>query len=159
MLGITIRFLLRQSFYHLFSIVVPLPQMDENTAIKKDVGAEFLAVSENLMEVLLVTRDQLDKCISSSKYRICHETLATKNKDSSCLVILYFGIIMDALEVCETVTVPLPLKAEATNLGYGVWLITSANANFEFRENYMDAKTLAGSKTVKGCRICVITLE
>ena len=29
----------------------------------------------------------------------------------------------------------------------------------EFTENYKDATTLAGSKTVKGCRVCVITPE
>ena len=33
---------------------------------------------------------------------------------------------MDALEVCDTIPVPLPLKVKATNLGYGIWLITSA---------------------------------
>ena len=71
-------------------------------AIKWDVEAEYLAVSENLMETSLATRDQLDKCIGSSKYRICHETLATENKDSSCLATLYFGNIMDALEVCDS---------------------------------------------------------
>ena len=30
---------------------------------------------------LLVTRDRLKNCIGSSKYKICHETLATENKD------------------------------------------------------------------------------
>ena len=38
-------------------------------------------------------------------------------------------------------------------------LLTSAQANFVFKETYVDATTLAGSKTVKGCRICLITLE
>ena len=66
---------------------------------------------------------------------------------------------MDALEVCDTVPVPLPLKVKATNLGYVIWLLTSAQANFEFNENYMDATTIAGSETVEGCRICLITLE
>ena len=47
------------------AIVVPLPQMDEDIAIKWDVEAEYLAVSENMMETSLVTRDQLDKCIGS----------------------------------------------------------------------------------------------
>ena len=147
------------TFTVLKAIVVPLPQLDEEASIKWDVEAEFLAVSEDLMETSLVTRDQVDKCIGSSKYRICHETLATENKDSSCLATLFFGIIMDALEVCDTVPVPLPLKVKATNLGYGIWLTTLGPANFEFKENYMDATTLASSTTVKGCRICVIRLE
>ena len=66
---------------------------------------------------------------------------------------------MDALEVSDTVPVPLPLKVGVTNLRYGIWLINSAQANFEFKENYMDAINLAGSKTVRECRICLITLE
>ena len=160
LMTMAIPFASRQTAFTVYkAIVVPLPQMDEDIAIKWDVEAENLAVSENMMETSLVTRDQLDKCFGSSKYRICHETLATENKDSSCLATLYFGNIMDALEVCDTVPVPLPLKVKATNLGYGIWLITSAQANFDFKENYMDATTLAGSKTVKGCRICLITLE
>ena len=92
-----IPFASRQTAFTVYkAIVVPLPQMDEDTAIKWDVEAEYLAVSENLMETSLVTRDQLDKCIGSSKYGICHETLATENKDSSCLATLFFGNTMDA---------------------------------------------------------------
>ena len=150
----------RQTAFTVYkAIVVPLPQMNEDMAIKWNVEAEYLAVSENLRETSLVTRDQLDKCIGSSKYRICLETLATENKDSSCFATLYFANIMDALEVCDTDPVPLPLKVKATKLGYGIWLITSAQANFEFKENYMDATSVARSKTVKRCGICLITLE
>ena len=57
--------------------MVPLHQMDENMGIERNVEAEYLAVSEKLMETSLVTRDQLDSCIGSSKYRFCHENLAT----------------------------------------------------------------------------------
>ena len=116
-------FAARQTAFTVYKAIrVLLPQMDEDTAIKWDMEAEQLAVSKNL-KTSLVTRDQLDKCIGSSKYRICHETLATENKDSSCLAISYFGEIMNALEVCDTVPVPLPLKVKATNLGYGIWLL------------------------------------
>ena len=66
---------------------------------------------------------------------------------------------MVALEVCDTVSVPIPLKVTATNLGYEIWLITSAESNCEFKENQKDANTLAGSKTVKAYRICLILLE
>ena len=102
-----------------------------------------------------MTRDQLDKCIESSKYRICHETLATENIFSSCLSTLFFGKILDALEVCDTEPFPLPLKEKATNVGYGIWLNTAARANFE---NYMNATLMVGTKIVKGCRLCLITL-
>ena len=75
-----IPFASRQTAFTVYkAIAAPLPQMDEDMAVKWDVEAEYLAVSENLMETSLVTRDQPDKCIGSSKYRICHETLATEN--------------------------------------------------------------------------------
>ena len=62
------------------AIVLPQPQREEDMAVNWNVGAEYLAVSEDLMETSLVTRDQVDKCIGSSKYRIFHETLATKSE-------------------------------------------------------------------------------
>ena len=80
------------------AMVVPLPQSDDDMTIKWNVEAEYLAVLENLMETSLVTRDQLDKYLGSSNYRICHETLATVIKDSSCLATFYIGNILDALE-------------------------------------------------------------
>ena len=118
-----------------------------------ECGSRILG-SIGKLETSLVTRDQLDKCIGSSKYGIFHEILGTGNKDSSCLATFYFRNIMDVLEVFHTVPVPLPLKVKETNLGYGIWLITSAQEDFEFKENYVDATTLAGSKTVKGCGNC-----
>ena len=59
------------------------------------------------METSPVTRDHLDKCIGSSKYRICRETLAAENEDSSCPATPSFRNILDALEVCDAVAVPL----------------------------------------------------
>ena len=87
------------------------------------------------METLLVTRDQLDHSIDSSKNRICHETLATENKNSSGLATLELDTNMDALEVCHTVPVALLLTFKTTSLGFGIWLITSTQANFEFKKN------------------------
>ena len=132
--------------------------LEEEIAIKWKVESDYFAVSEDLRETSLVTRNQLDKCIGSSKYRICHETFATENIYSSCLSTLYFGNIKDALEVCDTEPFPPPLKEKATNKGYGIWLITAARANFEFKETYMNATAMAGAKIVRRCRICLITL-
>ena len=77
--------------------MVLVPQMDEDMAIKWNVEAEYLAVSENLMETSLVTGDLLDKCIGPCNYGMCHEQLATENKDASCPTTLYCGNIKDAL--------------------------------------------------------------
>ena len=132
LMTVAIPFASRQTSFTFYkAIVVLLPQMDEIMAIEGNVEAEYLALSEKLMKTSLVATDKLDKCIGFSKYRIYHKTQATENKDSSCLATLYFGNIMAAQEKCETVPVPLPLKVKATSLGYGIWLITSAQAGFK----------------------------
>ena len=160
LMTMAIQFGSRQTALTLYkAIVVPLTQMDKDMAIKGNIEPECLSVTENLKETSLVTRVQLDKCISSNKYHFCDKTLATENKDSSCLATLYFGKNMDVLEVCDTVLVPRPLKVKPTNVVYGLWLITSTQANFEFKDNYMDATNLACSKTVKVSRFCLITIE
>ena len=77
---------------------------------------------------------------------------------SSCIATLFFESSVDALSVCDTSLVSLPSTEQATNLGFGFWLITSANDDFLFRESLA---TAASSKTQSfaGCRICIITLE
>ena len=112
-------------------------------AIKSNMGAEYLAVKKNSMEVSPVTKDPLDKYIGWSDYRFCQETLSTGNKDASCLATFYFGNIKDALEDCGSVPVSPPLKIKATNLGYDIWFITSAQDNFDLEENYLDATTIS----------------
>ena len=139
------------------AIVVTMPQL-EKYAIQWTVETEYVAISEDLREKALVTRDQLGKCIGSNKYKICHESMATETSDASCLAVLYFGNVMDANEVCDTEAVTHPLE-EATSLGYGIWLITSTSPYFKFRESYMNATTTAGSTTVDGCQICLLSLS
>ena len=150
----------RQTVFTVYkAIVVPMPQLETEYAIQWTVETEYIAISEDLRETALVTRDQLGKCIGSNKYKICHETMATETSDASCLAVLYFGNVMDAIEVCDTEAVTLPLKEKATNLGYGIWLITSTSSNFKFRESYMNATTTAGSTMIDGCRICLVSLS
>ena len=61
LMTMAIPFASRQTAFTVYkAIVVPLPQMDEDMAIKWDVEAECLPVSENLMETSPVTKDQLD---------------------------------------------------------------------------------------------------
>ena len=65
---------------------------------------------------------------------------------------------IDALVVCETTAITLPFFEQATNLGVSTWLITSANADFTFRESSFLA-TSSSSRSFAGCHICIITLE
>ena len=66
---------------------------------------------------------------------------------------------MDALELFDTVPVPLPLKVKVTTLGYEIWLKSSAQAKLVFIEIFFDATNQVGSKTVKGCRVCLTSLK
>ena len=70
---------------------------------------------------------------------------------------MYFFSPIDALAVCETTAITLPSIEQATNLGFGIWLITSANADFTFRESSSSA-TSSSSRSFAGCHICIITL-
>ena len=69
---------------------------------------------------------------------------------------IFFSHI-DALAVCETTDITLPSIEQATNLGSGIWLITSANADFTFRESSSLA-TSSSSRSFAGCHIGIITL-
>ena len=63
---------------------------------------------------------------------------------------------IDALAVCETTAITIPSIEQATNLGFGIWLITSANADFTFRES--SSLATSTSRSFAGCHICIITL-
>ena len=70
---------------------------------------------------------------------------------------MYFFSPIDAPAVCETTAITLPSIEQATNLGFGIWLITSANTDFTFRESSSLA-TSTSSRSFVGCHICIITL-
>ena len=52
----------------------------------------------------------------------------------------------------------LPNPERAQNLGYGIWLLTSASSNFNLSEIGMDKNGRANIPD-KGCNICLITLK
>ena len=60
--------------------------------------------------------------------------------------------------MCDTEKVYLPTRDQAENLGFGVWLITSATDAYTLTE-----EIVSGGKTTmknyKGCRICIVTLQ
>ena len=85
------------------------------------------------METAVLTEYDMKHCISSSRYHICHETIATETGHRSCLALLFldallFALYLDALRACATEKLQLPATEKAENLGYGVWLIISASA-------------------------------
>ena len=150
----------RQTVFSLFEAkLIPMPFPDDSeSALMWDIEVPFLAISENLMESSPLSASQVDRCLGSSRYRICSETIPTEIGHSSCLATLYFESPMEALSVCDTKIINLPTIEQATNLGFGIWLITSASNKFNFRESMASS---ASTKTTSfpGCHICLITLE
>lgn len=140
---------------------IPLPMPDvhaQQTAHVWDIEAKYLAVSENSMEIALISEETLASCIGSADYAICRNAFATERTRSSCLATLYFGTTHDAIKACRLRQQTLPLTEQAKNLGHGRWLITSASDNYMFRET---STILTGPQQApqhKGCRACIMVL-
>ena len=127
----------QQTVFTLFEAkLIPMPFPDDTqTALTWNIEAPYLAFSENKLESSVLSEEQFEHCLGSSKYRICSEAFPTQIGHPSCIATLYFFSPIDALAVCETTAITLPSIEQATNLGFGIWLITSANADFTFRES------------------------
>ena len=140
------------------ALPLPMPQIDDADAIMWEIEADYLAVSEDGRETALITSAQMDSCVGASQYSICHEGLATEGVQSSCLSLLFFGNLVQAMKVCNVKPVVLPTKERAISLRYGIWLIMSASPDYTLTESFMNSSTPVGSSSFPGCRICVITL-
>ena len=111
------------------------------------------------METTVLSESQYANCLGSSRYRICHETMETHLASSSCLATLYFHNTITALTICDTEKILLPSPEKATNLGFCIWLITSASNAFTLREYSIKNDKTPRHKEHKGCNVCIITLE
>ena len=140
------------------AIPLPMPQHDDDMAMIWDTHADFLAVSEDGRETASVSRQQLDQCIGSSRYSICQQGFATEGSGSSCLSLLFFGNLVQAMKVCDLIPYQLPIIERAINLKFGIWLILSAEADFELRESASNDTAHLSTRTYPGCRICIYTL-
>ena len=140
------------------AIVIPMPQKDSVDALQWVIEGEYLAISEGQMETTVLTRSQYN-CLGSPRYRICHETMETHLVFSSCLATLKFHHAITALKVCDTEKVMLPNPERAQNLGYGIWLLTSASSDFTLSEIGADETGRQTNIPHEGCNICLITLK
>ena len=140
-------------------IAVPLPQPEPDSAIRWKLEAPYLAISVCNKETTFLTEYDLGRCIGSSCYQICLDMIAKGTGHDSCLAALYFKDSVAALQVCETEQIVLPATEKAENLGYGVWLKTSATTAYTLFESDTDTATSSGIVKHPGCRICRITLK
>ena len=139
--------------------LIPIPQREPSEAIQWIIEGPYLAISDDSMETTVLSESQYANCLGSSRYRICHETMETLLASSSCLATLYFHNTITALTICDTEKILLPSPEKATNLGFGIWLITSASNAFTLREYSIKNDKTPRDKEHKGCNVCIITLE
>ena len=136
----------------------PIPMPKDDQAFQLQIEAPYLAISEDTMETASLSETQLNACIGSARYKICHEAIATELGHSSCLATLFLGSQIEAITACSLVSVTLPPIEKATNLGFGIWLITAAHDTFTLRESGITSNRAHG-KTLPGCRVCIVTLD
>ena len=117
----------KQTAFSVYRVhTIPIPQPEDIVELRWKTEADYLAISEDGTETAPITTEQLAKCIGSSRYQICHKNIATETTHASCLATLFRKGTIEALGVCDTEKVYLPARDQAENLGFGVWLITSA---------------------------------
>ena len=125
----------QQTVFTLFEaklIQMPFPD-DPQTALTWNIEAPYLPLSESELESSVLSEEQFEHCVGSPKYRICSEAFSTQLGHPSCIATLYFFSPIDALAVCETTAFTSTSIEQAMNFDFGMWLITSANADFIFR--------------------------
>ena len=159
LLTLNIPHALQQTVFTLFEAkLIPMPfPGDPQTALTWNIEAPYLALSENQLESSFLSEEEFEHCLGSSKYRICSEAFPMQIGHPSCIATLYFFSPIDALAVCETTAITLLSIEPARSLGFGIWPITSANADFTFRESSSIA-TSSSSRSFAGCQTCIITL-
>ena len=101
--------------------LIPMPYPDDpQSALTWNIEAPYLTLSEDHMESSVLSAEQFEHFLGSSRYRICSESVPTEMGHSSCLATLYSSTASEALAVCDTTIVQLPAIEQATNLGYGI---------------------------------------
>ena len=85
--------------------------------------------------------------------------IAAETGHGSCLATLFFKGCVEALQICDTEQIALAATEKAENLGFGVWLITSATTAYTLFESNRASTTSSAIIKNPGCRICIITME
>ena len=108
----------------------------------------------------LLTDDELDSSIGSSRYAVCSKAIPTETSKSIFLVTLYYHDDETlALRNCQVDLADLSLTERAINLGFGRWMIRSAKVNYRLVETSTNGSNPLGQREHMGCRVCIITLD
>ena len=86
----------QQTVFTLFEAkLIPMPFPDDpQTALTWNIEAPYLALSENKLESSVLSEEQFEHCLGSSKYRICSEAFPTQIGHPSCIATLYFLVLL-----------------------------------------------------------------
>ena len=137
---------------------IPMPT-NHSHAIVWEIESEYIAVTENRVYAALLSREELEHCVGSKGYSICRNGFSLQKNKDSCLGTLLFHDEFKAIENCNVRSIPLPRKETAENLGYGRWLILSANPNFRLTERPSNSSGLRDKTIHDGCNVCILTIK
>ena len=150
----------RQTVFTTYSAkVIPMPQDEPRMSIKWVIEDPYLVISEDQMEPMTLSQVQFGSCLGSSRYRICQEPLASQANHPSCLATLFLSSPLKAAETCDTEVHYLPTQVQADNLGYGIWLITSATDAYGMKEYSLASKHKSWNRLIPGGKICIMTVD
>ena len=143
----------------LHAIPIPMPDGDSGRAFMWKPESKYLAISVDNEQMALINDEDLDLCVGSSMYSICTKGIPTDTSKHSCLATLFFHSDHKlAIERCKMDILELPLTEKARNIGFGRWLITSANTNYKLVETASNGSNPLERTEHPGCRVCIITL-
>ena len=120
-----------------------------------EVDWKYIEVLEDGRETTLITRRQLENCIGSSKYRFCQFKVrfCHGSRHWRRPVFLSQPLLDTSNESGCYEAGTMPTMEQTISLGYGVWLILSAMAEYALTETYMNPSTSTHSYKFLGCRI------
>ena len=143
------------------AIPLPMPSNDTETATQWKPETNYIAVSLNRKEHALLHEHHLTSCVGPNDAAVCKHGFATTRNRDSCLATLFYHTPAAAISTCEIDTITLPRVETAQNLGYGRWLITRSNPNYNFEilpSGHGQIPTMETTGLTPGCTVCIITL-
>ena len=131
------------------SIPMTMPDGETGRAHIFRLETKYIGISSDYKEVALLTDDELDSCIGSSRYAVCSKAIPTETSKSSCLATLYYHDDEKlALRNCQVGLADLPFTEQAINLGFGRWMIMSTKDNDRLVETLTNGSNLLGKKNI-----------
>ena len=103
-----------------------MPDPHTSKASVWDIETEYIGITYNRQQAALSSQHDLAECIGSSAFSICYSGFAMEKSKDSCLSTLCSKDSIEALQA-STITLLLPMKETAKNVGEGRWLITSSS--------------------------------